>query len=539
MLSFRLQTSFLLLPTIFLIISCCVSHGASQSFNHQEMVVGRELLQTIDGNEVLVDNSTLILAERRTFRKDPLDNMKRYRGGWNISEKHYWASVGFTAVPLFAIAAIWFVLFGITLCFICTCYCCCPREPYGYSRLAYALSLIFLIFFTIMAIIGCVVLYTGQGKFYGSTTHTFKFILEKGDVVVNNLRNISEYLDSAQNITIDRVFLPSDMQTKIDDIQTKLNSSANSLATRTDNNKDKIQDALDTVRIVLIIVSAVMLFLAFLGFLFSILGMKFIVSILVIVGWILVAGTFLLCGVFLLLHNVTADTCIAMNEWVQHPTAHTALDDILPCVDNATAAETLLRTKEATSELVDVVNQVITNVSNNNFAPSFVPLYFNQSGPKVPVLCDPFNADFTDRACSPGEVDFNNATKVWQGYVCDVSSTNTDICTTVGRITPKFYTQMSAAVNVSYGLYTYGPFLVDLEDCTFVRDTFSTIGTDYCPGLRRYSQWIYVGLVLVSSAVMLSLIFWVIYARERRHRVYTKQFLVQSGQGTHGEHKGA
>ncbi|KAI3951634.1 hypothetical protein MKW92_048628 [Papaver armeniacum] len=506
MLSFRLQSSFLLLPTIFLIVSCCVSHGVSQSFNHQEMVVGRELLQTIDGNEVLVDNSTLILAERRTFRKDPLDNMKKYRGGWNISEKHYWASVGFTAVPLFAIAAIWFVLFGITLCFICTCYCCCPREPYGYSRLAYALSLIFLIFFTIMAIIGCVVLYTGQGKFYGSTTHTFEYILEKGDVVVNNLRNISAYLDSAQNITIDRVFLPSDMQTKIDDIQTKLNSSANSLATRTDNNKDKIQDALDTVRIVLIIVSAVMLFLAFLGFLFSILGMKFIVSILVIVGWILVAGTFLLCGVFLLLHNVTADTCIAMNEWVQHPTAHTALDDILPCVDNATAAETLLRTKEATS----LIGRRRTN---------FVPLYFNQSGPKVPVLCDPFNADFTARACSPGEVDFNNATKVNLNLIyLFISSTNTDICTTVGRITPKFYTQMSAAVNVSYGLYTYGPFLVDLEDCTFVRDTFSTIGTDY---------------------LMLSLIFWVIYARERRHRVYTKQFLVQSGQGTHGEHKGA
>ncbi|KAI3989215.1 hypothetical protein MKX01_033251, partial [Papaver californicum] len=108
---------------------------------------------------------------------------------------------------------------------------------------------------------------------------------------------------------------------------------------------------------------------------------------------------------------VTADTCITMNEWVQHPTAHTALDDILPCVDNATATETLLRTKEATRKLVGVVNKVITNVSNINFAPNFVHLYFNQSGPKVPVLCDPFNADFTDRQCSDGEVDLNNATK--------------------------------------------------------------------------------------------------------------------------------
>lgn len=36
-------------------------------------------------------NSTLILAAKRTRRKDPLDNLNRYTGGYNISNKHYWA----------------------------------------------------------------------------------------------------------------------------------------------------------------------------------------------------------------------------------------------------------------------------------------------------------------------------------------------------------------------------------------------------------------------------------------------------------------
>lgn len=87
---------------------------------------------------------------------------------------------------------------------------------------------------------------------------------------------------------------------------------------------------------------------------------------------------------------------------------------------------------------------------------------------------------------------------------------------------------MEAAVNVSYGLYRYGPFLVDLQDCTFVRDAFTDVSNRHCPGLRKYSGWIYIGLVMVSTAVMLSLIFWVIYARERRHRVYTKQFTART-----------
>ncbi|KAI4377311.1 hypothetical protein MLD38_014962 [Melastoma candidum] len=83
---------------------------------------------------------------------------------------------------------------------------------------------------------------------------------------------------------------------------------------------------------------------------------------------------------------------------------------------------------------------------------------------------------------------------------------------------------MVKAENVSYGLYHYGPFLVSLQDCSFLRETFSHVSVTYCPDLGQYSRWVYIGLVMVSAAVMLSLIFWVIYARERRHRVYTKHF---------------
>lgn len=113
--------------------------------------------------------------------------------------------------------------------------------------------------------------------------------------------------------------------------------------------------------------------------------------------------------------SVAADTCVAMNEWVQHPTARTALDDILPCVDNATAQETLAQSKDVTFQLVNVVNNFITNVSNKNF-PTQVKLEpsvsYNQTGPLVPVLCNPYQPNKTRRVCEAGEVDFNNAAQV-------------------------------------------------------------------------------------------------------------------------------
>lgn len=126
---------------------------------------------------------------------------------------------------------------------------------------------------------------------------------------------------------------------------------------------------------------------------------------------------------FLILdHSVTGDTCVAMNQWVQNPTAHTALDDVLPCVDHATAQDTLAKSKEVTAQLVDLINTVITNVSNINFAPNFAQLYFNQSGPLLPTLCNPFHPDLTDRACSPGEVDLTNATQVLNIFIKRIAS---------------------------------------------------------------------------------------------------------------------
>ncbi|KAL5212135.1 hypothetical protein ABZP36_022982 [Zizania latifolia] len=473
-------------------------------------------------------NSSFILAQERTYRKDPLNGFRKYTGGWNISELHYWASVGYTAVPLFIIALVWFLAFFMVMLGICCRHCCCPHHSYSYSRIAYALSLILLILFTFAAIAGCVMLYDGQGKFHISTTTTLKFVVSQANFTVDNLNNLSDSLSAAKKVDIGQFLLPPDVQNQINDIQGKLNSSASELATRTTDNSEKIKKLLNQVRIALVIIAAVMLLLAFVGFLLSIFGMEFLVSILVVTGWILVTGTFILCGVFLILHNVVADTCVSMDEWVAHPTEHTALDDIIPCVEPATANESLYRSRQVTFQLVNLVNQVITNVSNVNLPPAARPLYYNQSGPLMPTLCNPFTANLNNRTCTRGEVTLDNATQVWKNFECQTTTVSgSEICATTGRVTPRILGQMAAGVTVSQGLYQYGPFLIQLQDCTFVRDTFTNIHQNYCPGLERYSKWVYVGLVLVSSAVMLSLVFWVIYARERRHRAYNKQFIAE------------
>ncbi|CAO2822577.1 unnamed protein product [Amaranthus hypochondriacus] len=248
-------------------------------------------------------SSSLILAAKNTYRRDPFDDFNPYTGGWNITNRHYWASVGFTAAPFFIIAAVWFVIFGLTLICSCLYFCCCRKAPYGYSRVCYAVSLILLILFTIAAIIGCIFLYAGQAKFHASTTKTLRYVVDQADYTVENLNNVSRYLDEAQNIGVGQLRLPENVQNRINDVQTKMNSAANTLDEKSQENSRRIRRALDFVRMTLIILAAVMLFLAFVGFLLSIFGVQCLVYTMVIVGWLLVTLTFVLCGVFLVLHK--------------------------------------------------------------------------------------------------------------------------------------------------------------------------------------------------------------------------------------------
>ncbi|KAK6147842.1 hypothetical protein DH2020_018754 [Rehmannia glutinosa] len=372
-------SSFLIQTTLILVLFSFFSlPGAADAAENGVVSLGtrRSVLEGSNGGY----STTLVLAKDRTRRKDPLDDLKYYNGGWNISNEHYIASVLYTGSSLFLVAAIWFVGFGLFLLLVCMYICCCGRRRYGYSRFAYALSVILLSLFTIGAIIGSVVLYTGQGKFHDSTTSTLDYVLEQADSTVDNLKNVSDYLTAAKKVGVDQVFLPREVQNNIDNVNSMITSASNTLESATKNNKDDIFRYLDAV--------------------------------LVIFGWILVAITFILCGIFLVLHNVMGDTCVAMNEWVVNPTAHTALDDIIPCVDPATAQEALSQSKEVTLQMVQLVNGIIANVSNANLPPNAGPFYYNQSGPLVPLLCNPYNPDKTDRRiCTTGEVDLNNATQ--------------------------------------------------------------------------------------------------------------------------------
>ncbi|KDP34977.1 hypothetical protein JCGZ_09265 [Jatropha curcas] len=466
------------------------------------------------------DDNKLLLAAKRTNRPDILRGFKRYRDGWNITNRHYWASVGFTGAAGFILAVLWFFSFGLTLSIR---YCCRWRvtiKGKGSER-SQKICLILLIVFTCAAGVGCILLSVGQDEFHDEALHTLKYVVNQSDYTVQTLRNVTKYLSLAKTTNVAQVFLPSNVLDDIDKLNVDLNSAADILKEKTSENAGKIKNVFNAVRSALISVAAVMLILALLGFFLSILGHRHTILIFVVSGWLLVAITFVLCGVFIILNNAISDTCVAMEEWVEHPHAVTALSSILPCVDQSTTNKTLIQSKEVINDIVNVVNTYIYTFANANPSPSEKYNYYNQSGPLMPPLCYPFDSKLQDRQCASQEVSLTNASEVWRSYICKVSPLG--LCTTVGRVTPDVYEQLVAAVMESYALEHYTPVLLSLQDCKFVRDTFQEITSNYCPPLEHYLHIVNVGLGLVSVGILLCLILWILYAnRPQREEVFVK-----------------
>ena len=87
-------------------------------------------------------------------------------------------------------------------------------------------------------------LYTGQGKFYNSTRKTLDYIANEADVTAENLRNVSDFLDSSKKIGLDAIVLPQDMQRKIDEGTGKVKKVADVISDKTDSTAKKSRQVL-------------------------------------------------------------------------------------------------------------------------------------------------------------------------------------------------------------------------------------------------------------------------------------------------------
>ncbi|XP_074309413.1 uncharacterized protein LOC141643919 [Silene latifolia] len=462
----------------------------------------------------------LILAGNRTRRPDILRKFKIYDGGWNISNRHYWASVGFTGAAGFIISVLWLISFGIAL-LVHHCFGWKINFEGKKSLISQMLRPTLVILFSCAAVAGCILLSIGQHELHSEVLHTLNYVVNQSDFTAQMLRNVTQYLSLAESVDVPQFKLPPTAMEDIDNLRVRLSSGADTLTEKTTENSSKVRKVFNPVISALIAVASLMLLLIFVGLVLSLLKCQNAIYIFIFSGWILVAASLILCGTFVIFNSAISDSCVAMQEWVENPQAETALSNILPCVDERATNQTLYESKRIVNFLVNTVNAFVYTAANTQRPPSD-QFYYNQSGPLMPPLCYPFGNNMQDRECSPQEASFTNASLVWEKYIC-MTSVDQKNCTTVGRLTPGMYSQLVLAANASYALLHYTPAMLDLQNCNFLRETFMTITSQFCPPLEHYLRIVELGLGLISTGIMLCLILCLVYSnRPQREEVFVK-----------------
>ncbi|KAE8674064.1 hypothetical protein F3Y22_tig00111769pilonHSYRG00339 [Hibiscus syriacus] len=376
-------------------------------------------------------------------------------------------------------------------------------NSYRYSPLAYVLCLVFLILFTISAIAGCGVMFLGEKRFLGALREAAGYVVHQGETISNGLIIVVNYLQLARNVSLNNKFLPPEIINQIDKVTSTLDES-------------KDLPHLTMIRMA--------------DSLFEILKHEHSSDLYHYyhasssISWILIFGCWLAnMGLYIRDHRVglsrlsrlscavlfllSTNTCTMVDEWVQNPMAGSAIKELLPCVDREFGKNIKDVSKSVSNGINDLLNLDVSLVANNNdIPPHAVGLYYNQSGPSLPTVCDPYKAENNKQACGEGQVAVGNATQKWSKFVCHVSSSG--ICSAQWRLTPDLYKQMSSAANISYVLSRYVPFLASLVDCSTIWEILNYMHQHYCLGLRKHSQEVYIGLLVTTISVMFCLVSW-------------------------------
>lgn len=94
---------------------------------------------------------------------------------------------------------------------------------------------------------GCILLSVGQDDFHDEVLDTLSFVVNQSDFTVQILRNVTDFLSFAKTVSIEEVYLPSDVQKQIDKLNVDLNSAANTLSEKTNESSEKIREVIDNV----------------------------------------------------------------------------------------------------------------------------------------------------------------------------------------------------------------------------------------------------------------------------------------------------
>uniref|UniRef100_A0A7N0ZXP7 Uncharacterized protein n=1 Tax=Kalanchoe fedtschenkoi TaxID=63787 RepID=A0A7N0ZXP7_KALFE len=432
-----------------------------------------------------------------TIRADPLDNLRKYRGGYDVTNKHYWSSTVFTGIHGYAIGLLWLlcgVLFGG---FLVASSCITGHKrmnkalkKQGHSfRHCDVLPLALAAGFTVLALIAGGLVLGENAQFYSRARKVVGIIIETADNASGTLYEATRALKSISKAMETSTVLIAD-PSALEFTSQELDTAAASILIQAKKNRRLINNALkilfitSTVTIALSLVAVIAISIS--GFV----NFWKILRMLLAVCWILTFLCWLIFGVYFFIDNFASDTCTALDNFQQDPYNNT-LSSLLPC-------KSMLPTKSALFNVSRQIYNLVEEVNLGLLLPS-------KSLPYGIQVCNPFTGQpdyfYQPDDCPTGTIRIGDIPKVLKQLTC--SDTNTNNCTN-GISEGNFDIIEHYATSIQTLLDAF-PGMESLVECQTVKDAFTEITSKHCKPLKRCVRILWTA-TLILSVVMVTLV---------------------------------
>ncbi|CAI5474983.1 unnamed protein product [Closterium sp. Yama58-4] len=442
------------------------------------------------------------LAPNRTHRKNPLDGLNYYTGGWNPSSKDYWASVMWSVVyvPLFGL--LWLILgLGILGFSLLTCLCCRDkwtemRDPaYAkYTKKDLWVPLGFMLLGIVAVLVGFSVMVAGGVQLHNRVNRVTQYVTEQVDFTASVIFNLSKIVETSSSITVANAVIPADKKADIENKARKANETATELQAKTADGINIINNGLRVLSITFYVIGCVITALCLFALLFALLKWVVASNILVTLIWVVVFFTWCLTAGLLVAYLVNGDTSIALEQVQQSPTINSAMDKYLHCIPS----EKLLNaTRYARYTAATVLTTVNSSVDSN--APRIFTFLGVPGGICVPYGPAPnYTRDMS--YCDP------STTITFQQFVNTLSTTASS-----SVLVPEVVrNDLTAAAKTLALLESTIPNVLALVDCSYVA-SIAAFAMSEAQAMITNFQMLWVGFLVITIACMMQALSMPIY----------------------------
>lgn len=456
-------------------------------------------------------NRSASVLSRRTRRIDPLDGLRKYEGGYNITDKHYWSSTIFTGRSGYLMAAMWLtggvVLMGVTL--ISKIFFSKRKERYtdlDYFLERYQiLTAILCICLAVFVIVASAVALRGTVQFHSRAESVKEIIGTTALEATATIYNITGAIEMMQS-TSKLYKYTSQAWDHLNSTVEVLNSEAMEIKEKAEKNMRLVSMGINTLELVTIFCVTLNLVAVPVLLVGRPLRLQKLCCLCMAICWILTTLFWMHFGLYYFFDKFVGDTCVALDEYQLNP-QNSTLGTIIPCSEKLSADMILHDVGAGIHDIIDQVNSNIYMIKSE------------YTVKQLDYICNPFTGppqyQYRPDNCPTGANTIGDIPQILKRLTCSDFGGSAN-CRPADLSSAIDFDKVQSYTSSIQNVLDIFPGTERLVSCELVKAGFAEIVGNQCALLRRGAHTAWAALAALSAAMVL-LILLVLVATNARH----------------------